>query len=472
MPITVNINPQPKQYACYQYLFDDITRFIGFGGGAGGGKSWLGCEWLLWNCYKYPGSKWFIGRKELKRLMGSTYITWIKMRSFHKIPRTDWVLNSKYNYIEFVTGAAKGSRIDLLDVDFKPSDPMFERFGSLEYTGGWGEEVGEWHFLAFDVLKSRIGRWRNLEFGLVVPKFLLTFNPTKNWLYRIFYKPWRDKSLPIGYSFTQSLFMDNKFTAEEYGKSLNEITDMVTKSRLRDGIWEYDDEDTVLISFDSIIDMFTATPEYSTDLYLTCDVARFGSDRIVYGLWRGWDLTDITTKQHQGIDQTITDLRTLMGEHRIPYSHCVVDEDGVGGGVVDHLKGIKGFVNNSSPIMTKSPLNSNELKKENYRNLKTQCSYIFADKVNNHVATISAKLKEEDREYLIEELGQIRRKITGDDSTLQLIAKEEIKENLGRSPDLSDCMMMRAYFELDKPKKFNYDPSLGFGGVNSYYPGL
>jgi hypothetical protein len=468
--ITVTIRPQPKQWECYQYLFDETTRFVGFGGGAGGGKTWLGCEWLLLMCYRFPGSKWFIGRKELKRLMGSTYITWTKVCAYHEIPKSDWVLNSKYNYIEFVDGSAKGSRIDLLDVNYAPSDPMFERFGSLEYTGGWGEEVGEWHFLAFDVLKSRIGRWKNLDFGLAIPKFLLTFNPTKNWLYRIFYKCWRDKTMPPEYSFTQSLFMDNKFTAEEYGKSLNEITDLVTKARLRDGIWEYDDEDTVLISYDSIIDLFTNPPEFSTDLYLTADIARFGSDRIVYGLWRGWDLTKVTIKQHQGVDQTITDIRTILGENRIPFSHCAIDEDGVGGGVVDHLKGVKGFVNNSSPIKTPNPLMIGDTKKDNYRNLKTQCSYIFADKVNNHKASISAPLVESDRDSLVEELGQIRRKITGDDSTLQIIAKEEIKENLGRSPDLSDMMMMRAYFELDKPRKFTMPPAeVGFGGVNPYY---
>jgi len=55
--------------------------------------------------------------------------------------------------------------------------------------------------------------------------------------------------------------------------------------------------------------------------------------------------------------------------------------------------------------------------------------------------------------------------------TLQIVGKEEIKENLGRSPDLSDMMMMRAYFELDKPVKFKM-PDLsviGFGGVNNYF---
>lgn len=471
--ITVEIRPQPKQYQCYLKLFDTVTRFIGFGGGAGGGKTWLGCEWLLQMCYRYPGSKWFIARKELKRLMGSTYVTWSKVCSYHHIPQTDWRLNGQYNYIEFIAGAAKGSRIDLIDVDFKPSDPMYERFGSLEYTGGWGEEVGEWNFDAFDVLKSRIGRWRNQEYKLSTPKFLLTFNPTKNWLYRIFYQPWKNQSLPPEYCFIQSLYMDNEFTAKEYGKSLNEITDPVTKARLRDGIWEYEDSETALVQYDSIMDMFTGTAEPSQEIYLTCDIARYGSDRSVFGVWQGWELFKVVTKSHQGTDVSAGDIKNLMSLHHIPYSHCVIDEDGIGGGVVDQLRGVKGFVNNSSPIKTKSWMKPGEddLKKENYRNLKTQCSYILAEKINNHKVVVSAKLREADREAMIEELGQIRRKITDDVSTLQIIGKEEIKENLGRSPDLSDMMMMRSFFELEKPLKFHMPDlsTIGFGGVNPYF---
>lgn len=473
--MNVEIKPQPKQYDCYKYLFDDKTRFVGFGGGAGGGKTWLGCEWLLMNCYRYPGSKWFIGRKELKRIMGSTFVTWNKVMNHYKVPKTDWTLNSKYNYIEFVDGLAKGSRIDLLDVSFKPSDPMYERFGSLEVTGGWGDEVGEWDFGAFDVLKSRIGRWKNDEFVSLghpkVPKFLLTFNPSKNWLYRIFYKAWRDDELPEEYSFTQSLYGDNKYTAKEYGKQLDEINDPVMRARLRDGIWDYDDEDTALMPFDSITDIFTNTVEFNNNLFVTADIARFGSDRTVIGIWQGLNLKQVITRKHQGTDVTAQDIRNILTQNRIPYSHCVIDEDGVGGGVVDQLRGVKGFVNNSTPFKTPSSLDPNKLNPENYKNLKTQCSYILAQKVNDHLISVSAPLSPKEKEYLIEELGQIRRKITDDVSTLQIIPKEEVKQNLGRSPDLADILMMRMYFELDKPKKFVM-PDLtqfGFGGVSPYF---
>ena len=453
-----------KQSEAYDILNDKDTHYLLYGASAGSGKTWLGCTWLVLNCYNYPGSRWFVGRKELKRLMSSVFITFLKVFKYMKVPRTDWKLNGQYNYIEF----ANGSRIDLLDLANQPADPMFERYGSLEYTGGWIEEAGEVDFGAFDILKSRVGRHRNEEFKLFPAKILLTCNPTKNWLYRIFYKPSVAHALPKEYRFVKALYSDNPYTAEEYGKSLNEITDAVTKARLRDGIWEYEEADTVLIQYDAILDMFSTTPEYAQESFLTCDVARFGSDRTVYGLWKGYDLYQVVTKQHQGIDVTVTDIRTLMGEHRIPYSHCIADEDGVGGGVVDALKGIKGFVNNAAAIKTVNKLTGEE-KKQNYRNLKTQCSYILAEKINTHKMTVSAKLSEIERDMLIEELGQVRKKITDDVSTLQILAKEEVKQNLGRSPDLADMMMMRTYFELDKPKVYvPVDPRYGYGGVNPY----
>ena len=454
-----------KQSTAYDILIDTSTNYLLYGASAGSGKTWLGCVWLTLNCYNYPGSRWFVGRKELKRLMASVFITFSKVFKAMQVPKNDWKFNGQYSYIEF----KNGSRIDLLDLAAQPADPMFERFGSLEYTGGWIEEAGEVEFGSFDILKSRVGRFRNEEFDLFPAKILLTCNPTKNWLYRIFYKPSLTNSLPKEYKFVKALYSDNPYTAEEYGKSLNEITDSITRSRLRDGIWEYEDADTSLISYDAITDIFHNKAEYSPHLYLTCDVARFGSDRTVFGVWRGFELFKVVTREHQGIDTTVTDIRTMLGTQNVPYSHCVIDEDGVGGGVVDHLRGVKGFVNNSTAIKTANVL-TGVPKKENYRNLKAQCSYILADKINNHKLAVTAQLSERDRDSMIEELQQVRRKITEDVSTLQLMSKEDIKMNLGRSPDLSDMMVMRCYFELDKPKIYvPIDVKYGFGGVNPYF---
>jgi phage terminase large subunit len=58
----MQIKPQPKQAQAWIKLLDKTTKYVVFGGAAGGGKTWLGCEWLLSMCLTYPGSKWFIGR--------------------------------------------------------------------------------------------------------------------------------------------------------------------------------------------------------------------------------------------------------------------------------------------------------------------------------------------------------------------------------------------------------------------------
>ena len=117
------INPTPKQHEAWEAL-KKYTNVL-FGGGAGGGKSWWLCETRLVNCYLYPGYKSFIAREELKRLMASTYLTWCKVCAFHGIPKDEWFLNGQYSYIEF----RNGSRIDLLDLKYLPSDPFYERFG-------------------------------------------------------------------------------------------------------------------------------------------------------------------------------------------------------------------------------------------------------------------------------------------------------------------------------------------------------
>ena len=472
-PIIPIIKPEPKQFEAYQLLFDKFTQFVLFGGGSGGGKTWLGAEWLMQNCYRYPGSHWFIGRNELTRLMGSSYQTWLKVCEFHKIPQADWRLNGQYHFIEFRNTDSKefddkGSRIDLIDLAYKPTDPMYQRFGSLEYTGGWIEEGGEVNFAAFDMLKSRVGRWMNDDYNLFPPKILITCNPEQNWLYRIFYKPFQKGSLPGGYSFVQSLYGDNSYTRDQYEKQLSSITDPVLRMRLKMGLWEYAEGDNTLISYDAITDLFTNSVTEASNKFMTADIARLGSDLIVYGLWRGLNLYRVVVKQKQGIDQTIGDIAELARLEGVPYSQIVADEDGVGGGVIDGLRGIKGFVGNSQPLKRKDGRNN---PKENYRNLRSQCAYITAEKINNHEVAITDKdLEEKYKEMIVEDLQQIKRKDPEKEGPLAIVPKEEIKDALGRSPDMGDMILMRMFFELDRPKVFplSYD----VGGVKPYLPGI
>ena len=73
-----------KQDIALQYLVDSVTNEVGYGGAAGGAKSWTGCAWLLFMCLVYPETKYFIAREELKRLKDSTLLTFFKVcKTYH-----------------------------------------------------------------------------------------------------------------------------------------------------------------------------------------------------------------------------------------------------------------------------------------------------------------------------------------------------------------------------------------------------
>lgn len=448
MEITVNLNPTDKQKEAYRALLDPNVDTVFFGGSAGGGKSWIICESRLLRAYTYPGYRSFIAREELKRLMQSTYVTWTKVCQYYKIPQDDWKLNGQYNYIEF----KNGSRIDLLDIKLVPSDPLFERFGSLEYTDGAIEEAGETAYLAYDVLKSRIGRHKNKEFGLH-PTMLISGNPKKNWTFTEFYKPWKNGTLPANARFIQALYTDNKHTAEEYGKQLSQIHDRVMKERLMYGNWDYADDDNALMSFDNIQDMFTNTIEETDTKYLTVDVARYGSDSTVFNYWKGLHSYKTERFTKLGVDQVSEKLKIALRDEKIPYSHCGVDDDGIGGGVTDMVKGVRPFTANKTPFM-----NRYTGKPDNFRNLKTQCAYLLAELVNAHKVKVTCD--DATKELLSEELAQIKRKDSDKEGKLEIEPKDKQKEMLGRSPDVADTLVMRMMFELERPTKdpIKHDP--------------
>jgi phage terminase large subunit len=420
-----------RQNEAFKVLADNDTTEIVYGGGAGSGKTFLACTWLLFMSLNYPGTKYFIGREELKRLRDTTLLTFFKVCKQFGV--NDFKYNGQDHFIEF----ANGSRIDLLDLKYLPSDPLFERYGSSEYTSGFIEEGGEVYFDAFDTLKSRIGRQLNDKY-FITGKILTSCNPKKNWLYKYFYKPHIKKTLPFYRKFIQALVQDNPFIESGYIESLERIEDRTKKSRLLSGLWEYDSDPSLLIEFDALIDLFENSWIHGSDYYLTVDVARLGQDRTVICVWQGWRVVKIEYFQGKKLDYTKERCDDLEKRFEVPRSNQIVDQDGLGGGIVDFRKGMKGFVNGSKAI-----------KNENYINLKSQCYYSLCERINKRQIWIDIddpNLKE----IITQELEILKMKDADTDYKMGIISKSKMKEILGRSPDFADALMMREYFVFKK----------------------
>ena len=270
----------------------------------------------------------------------------------------------------------------------------------------------------------------------------MTCNPTKNWLYTEFYKPDEDGTLEVSRKFVKSLVTDNPYISKHYIGQLARL-DRVSRERLLNGNWRYDDTQNKLFDYDAINDIFTNTFVEEGEAYLSVDIARFGADSSVICCWKGWRCEEIIQHKHLTIPQLAEEVAKMANKYKVRRGNIIADEDGVGGGLVDMVTGCKGFVNNSRALL-----------KENYSNLKTQCYYKFADKVNKGEIFCKADMKIKD--YIVQELEVVEMKDMDKDNKLQIVSKDKIKSFIGRSPDFSDALMMRMYFELAKTTKITY----------------
>lgn len=430
-----------KQTAGLDILEDNVTEQLYYGGAAGGAKSTLGCYWQLKRRFQYPGSRGFIGRASFKTLKDTTLKTFFEVAQMQGIKRgKHFDLTGSHdkenpNCLMF----ANGSMIYLRDLATYPADPDHDELGSLEITDAFVDECGQITQKAKDTLITRL-RFGLTKWGLI-PKILFSSNPVKGWPYTEFYKPQRDGTIPEYKKFLQSLVTDNPHAPASYVQLLRRLPEGPQKERLLYGNWEYDDDPSALIVYDRIIEVFSNDfPALSGAKSITADIARLGSDKIVVGDWDGW-----RTKLHEFEKQRLTETHKFIDEIRkkssIPLSKVVVDEDGVGGGIVDYL-GCEGFVNNSRPLP--NPVTGEE---ENYRSLKDQCYFRLADRINKGGLFVSCD-DPDIRERIIEELEWVKQFNMDKDGKKQVLPKEKIKAALGRSPDYADALMMREFFEL------------------------
>jgi hypothetical protein len=427
----LEINPEftSTQKECLKYLFDNKTKEVLFGGAAGGGKSWVGVSYLILMSLQYKATRYLMGRSKLDALKKTTLNTFFEVCNAWGLKSGEhYTFNGSSNIISFYNK----SEIILKDLFLYPSDRNFDSLGSLEITGAFIDEANQITEKAKNVVASRL-RYK-LDENNLIPKLLMTCNPAKNWVYTEYYRPAKDSSLKPYRKFIQSLVKDNQYISQHYEKQLFEL-DELSKQRLLYGNWEYDATNDSLIDYNAIVSLFNQQGQ-DGEKYITCDVARFGNDRTVIMLWKGLHTIEIQTLLKSSVNEVVEQIKKLQQKYQVNLRNIIVDEDGVGGGVKDYLR-CQGFVNNSRPI-----------KGENYQNLKTQCYYKLSDLINKSQIGITCT-DVNIKSYIIEELEQVRTKDADKDNKLQILSKDNVKAILGRSPDYSDALAMRMYYEID-----------------------
>jgi phage terminase large subunit len=422
----ITFEPNIKQDLVFD-LFDDVeTTEIVYGGSAGGGKSYLICSLVIIKALQYPGIRIGLARNELTTLKKTTIVSFFEVAN-------NWGVSNMFQY-NSTAGTIKfdnGSEIVLVELSYKPSDPEYTRLGGHLFTFGVVDEVGEVDERGYQIFKSRLGRWKNNELN-VKPLCISTCNPVKNWLYREFYRKHVDGVLEQYKKFIQALPTDNPYLPQSYLDNLSKLP-FADRERLLFGNWDYEDDPTALLTFEQILNIWDNVPKIDLDKpgkrFITADIA-FTSDKLVIIVWDEFIILDIIVNPDGDIEDVIMD---LAKKYKVPNYNIAYDSDGVG-------QFLKKRLTNAKPIIN----NAKALKDENYKNLKTQLYFKLSDKIIDNSVKSNIKQYKED---MIEELQVIRHKPTNTVGKIEMLDKGEVKRIIGRSPDFSDAMAYRMFFE-------------------------
>lgn len=297
----------------WEQVFDTDVTDLWYWGAAWGWKSLLISYWLKTMCERYPWTRRFLARKELKRLKASTLLT------FFEVLAKDWYeVDKDYSYkeIKWVVEFKNGSTIHLLELWYQPSDPLYSRLWSSEYSGWAIDEANEIDFDWYELINTRIRykledfchrcAWKisrddflrtdliqdpdfwtdpDIEYteddrymekniykcttcghetwGLP-PRMISSFNPDKGWVNQHYYRPFRDKVLPSNRAFIPALPWDNPYLSKAYINKLKKLKSEVTKQRLLYGNFDYDDSPGRLFNYVTLLNWFkkkTSTQE-------------------------------------------------------------------------------------------------------------------------------------------------------------------------------------------------------------------
>lgn len=391
-------------------------------------NSYLGCMWVFLSCIQYPNTRYLIGRSRLNVLKRTTLKTLQDIIKQNKL-QDKVIHNSQNNTLHFWNG----SEIIFIDLFPYPADPDYDRLGSLEITGAFIDELSEISFRGFEVLYTRI-RYKLNEYN-ITPKLFCASNPANGWSKNFFYKPFQEKNEKEYIRFIQALPTDNQYLPQSYLEGLSKTLTSGLKQRLLYGSWDFDSDDYALFQYEKLQQSFYNDYFNNTDTesYLTCDIADLGGDRTVLSYWKGWSLISMKILKQNDTVQVVSEIKKIMNEFHIPINRIIIDSVGVGAGVASLLKGCVRYSGGERTI-----------NGEKFKNIKTQLMYKFADKINS--GEVNFNMPYDDT--IIQEALLYKKEFKGE--MAYITSKDEVKQRLGKSPDIIDSLYLRAYWEVKK----------------------
>lgn len=425
----------PKQARAIELLMDPSgPNQVALSGAIRFGKTWAAIVWCLKLALGWPGITGCVCR--------STFVDldrWFVPEFhavFHAIYGPD--VARPYDYIGGHIGAFKfhnGSTIHLIGANTGRDEGLNKLHGS-DLSFGVLEEVQQ--MLDFEQVLSKVTQRLSQagKFGLK-PAVLVTGNPAprEHDLFRLFYDPHKKGTLPDFRAFIQGYTSDNTSLSPEWHElqrtALSEAEYQVNYL----GNWEYVTTTGDVFRHDALRTVFRQSDTYGDRSFITIDPATdHGQDTTVICVWSDWHCHTIV-QQHQADPEWIVDkVKALQRAYRVSVDHTIIDHGGIGY-AIGKTEGWKTY-----------DAGTRALNGEPYFNLKSQLYFRLADRINTGVCSIGVtdgKLQS----MIVEELSAHKSVNQFTDARNRILGKEQVKQKIKRSPDISDALSYRAYFD-------------------------
>ncbi|WP_300441366.1 terminase family protein [Christiangramia sp.] len=332
-------------------------------------------------------------------------------------------------------------------IHFKSADKPDNLYGEDVYTVIF-DEAPRAKVEAFYALRSTI----TATGGIM--KLIGNFGGIANWMHQLKEKTKNDPEYAYFKITAWDAVKEGILTRKEILQAQKDLPSKIFKQLYLAEEQETDDQ---LITFDSMRSLFTNEHAEKGERYITADIALHGSDKFAYAVWDGWRIIEFSEVAKMEAPEAEKLLKDLAVRFKVKRSNITYDADGLGAFLRGYLADAKPFNNGSTPFKQAG-------KNLNYKNLKSQCGYEFAEKVNAGEIMIDCEV---DKSELFKELECLQSYELDKDGKLQLLPKIKIKEMIGHSPDKLDCLIMRMIFEL-KPGLQIFKPKpvsgLNWGG--------
>lgn len=432
---------------------DDDTVEAVFGGSGGGGKSVIIGMLAFLRCKQYPGVREGIGRKDLSQLKKTTLTTLLgKVHEIMGVQKSDFHIDQSgtINY-------RNGSQIIPIELDYYPSDPDFNRLGSLEITDMFIDEVGEIMEASYNAIRSRIGRWLNDKYN-ITSKLICTCNPSQNFIRQYYYDKYKQlgggpsqrwqngytkkdgNKIPAYSCFIRSSVYDNPFIEEGYIENLKRLPDKERK-RILDGNWNYaDDENSLFAS--TLLDKATwfnkPEPSEKFKKFIGVDVSDKGGDKTIFTLIdNGYVVTQKASNiQLNWNSKSELPISRLIADELIDFAqrngftpqfarHIAIECNGVGAACRDAMKERGWYF--TEYIAT------NKSRSQGYYQM-------MLDFDSGELKLMHGLLG----------LDELRKQLTAhtyemNNQEPSVVKKEKLKQVLGHSPDEADSLMIANY---------------------------